>query len=183
MINYIDIVQHLISAGDDYMQDDNADIYYDYDQEDEYEEETQGDRVASLFSGLGHKQSTFIHDEGRFSDGFLDMTDDNVPILLKRAMNALSVDDSISLKLCIEEGLDVTDKDEAGQTLLHFGADRGSIASILTLLECGADPNAADNDGISVLEAAGKWFCTLFLSIEINMIKSLNILSFLFVTQ
>jgi len=162
MINYIDAVQHLISSGssgDDYMQDDNADIYYDAeDDEDSLGDEIQLDRVSSLFSGLGHKQSTLLKDSNAVlnmrEDDDDDDDDDDLPMLVKRAMDALAIDDSESLKMCIEEGLDVNDSDDAGQKLLHFAADLGSIACIHTLLQCGANPNASDDEGISALEAA-----------------------------
>jgi acyl-CoA-binding protein len=153
MINYIDLVQHLISGSDDnYILNDIADVYYEDDQGDD---DHPDDHVSSPFSGLGHKQSTFLHEEGRFADALLTLADDDdLPELLKRAMDALSMDDSLLLKACIDDGLNVNESDDAGQKLLHFAADLGSSSCIVTLLQCGADPNALDNDGISVLEAA-----------------------------
>jgi diazepam-binding inhibitor (GABA receptor modulating acyl-CoA-binding protein) len=45
-------------------------------------------------------------------------------------------------------------RDDCGQTPLHFAADLGFADSVQLLLKWGADPNAADDDGISILQTS-----------------------------
>jgi uncharacterized protein YegJ (DUF2314 family) len=45
-------------------------------------------------------------------------------------------------------------KDERGWTLLHHDALAGSFPSVTVLLDCGADPNAQTDDGLTPIELA-----------------------------
>ncbi len=59
------------------------------------------------------------------------------------------------LRRFVDAGGDVARFDETlGWTLLHLACEHGDLALIRALVECGADPNAADRDGTPVLHFA-----------------------------
>lgn len=72
-------------------------------------------------------------------------------ITLRRAASSDNIN---SMRQCMGRGAKVNSTDENGQTALHFCADRGFEKGVELLLQKKADPNAADLDGISVLQAA-----------------------------
>ena len=53
-------------------------------------------------------------------------------------------------------GADLHAKMEQGQTSLHRAADSAAVAMVTCLLDCGADANALDKNGVSPLMLAGK---------------------------
>lgn len=54
----------------------------------------------------------------------------------------------------LQDGANVDQRDEVGQTALHMAADAGAVEALTLLLARGADVLAADQNGISVLQAA-----------------------------
>jgi ankyrin repeat protein len=68
--------------------------------------------------------------------------------------NAALSSDKVMLEDAINNGADINDPDETGQTALHFAADKGCIDCLNLLLNAGANVNAIDQDGIGVLQTA-----------------------------
>jgi len=48
----------------------------------------------------------------------------------------------------------INEQDDAGQTPLHLAADQGDLECVNLLLRYGANPNATDEDGISILQTS-----------------------------
>ena len=133
----------------------NADIEYDKDQEYDGEDLSDDDEIEirrrnksnedELASSLGTKQSTLIQggEETALSvDGKM------------TALQAASLGNPILLQKCIDDGMNIEEPDETGQTPLHMAADKGSLDCIMILLKNGADINVADNEGTTPLHAA-----------------------------
>ncbi|KAL7566288.1 hypothetical protein ACA910_013617 [Epithemia clementina (nom. ined.)] len=59
-----------------------------------------------------------------------------------------------TLRVLLEGGVNVDQRDEGGQTALHMAADAGALEAVELLLKHGANVLASDQYGISVLQAA-----------------------------
>lgn len=104
------------------------------------------------FSGMGLRQSTLAGDDGAESTRNMNESSKNITHPLHEAARN---NDVAKLKKLLKEAIHGPDeKDEAGQTALHLAADAGHPACIQVLVKHGANVHAADNDGISVLQAA-----------------------------
>ena len=64
---------------------------------------------------------------------------------------ALSTGNYDIIKLLVENGVDVSARDGAGETVLFKAVDAGNQPVVELLLKHGADPNIANSDGVSVL--------------------------------
>ena len=63
------------------------------------------------------------------------------------------------VEILVRNGADVNEADDQGRTLLHYTAERGSIASpefLTFLLELGADPELVDKGGTRAIDLARK---------------------------
>jgi ankyrin repeat protein len=56
------------------------------------------------------------------------------------------------IKLFLKNGISVDSRDNMGTTALYWAAGSGKVKEARELLKAGADPNAMDNDGVSVLK-------------------------------
>lgn len=100
--------------------------------------------------GLGLKPSTPIYDET--AEEFDKEEPTSLESRLRKA--AATCDDVVHMKDLVVLGADINAADDHGETALHFCADRGMLDGVIYLLELGANANACDHDGISVLQAA-----------------------------
>ena len=107
--------------------------------------------AAIEMNGMGIKPSTLA--ERTKEEEAEEAEDDKAyPLHAAARDNQLSV-----LEQLLQEGddkRDPNDVDPSGQTALHLAADAGHPEAIKMLTRYGGDIHAADNDGISVLQAA-----------------------------
>ena len=165
MMKYVEIVEHFTieNAGKDPSSSatgaegrildmmDDSDIIYDDDHSSVDLSESNEDDNEALDLGhdsmmMGSRQSTL--------GGNADETSELKFHKKMSIMEAAGTGDATILRQAIENGNDVNEEDENGQTALHMAADKGDVECIALLLDKGADPNATDKEGISILEAA-----------------------------
>lgn len=60
-------------------------------------------------------------------------------------------------KMYTEKSWAVDGKDETGRTALHHATRSGNSESVCYLLQCGANPNAKDNEGLASLHVAAEY--------------------------
>ena len=72
------------------------------------------------------------------------------PFLVSAAKNG----DLVDLKILLDHGSDVNEKDRYAFAPLHYAAVFGKDKAVRTLIEHGADMNAKDNDGQTPLDRA-----------------------------
>jgi ankyrin repeat protein len=60
------------------------------------------------------------------------------------------------VQLCIDNGEDISSKDDGGQIALHFAAEHGHDSMIRQLVDHGADKEAKTNDGWTALHLASR---------------------------
>ena len=117
---------------------------------DDEEFEMEGEAAIEM-NGMGIKPSTMA--ERTKEEEAAEAEDDKAyPLHAAARDNQLSV-----LEQLLREGDDKRDPNEvdpSGQTALHLAADAGHPEAIKILTRYGGDIHAADNDGISVLQAA-----------------------------
>ena len=140
-LQYIEVGRQLLNA-------DNDDIVY---ENDNGEEDDSDDEVyeSSVEDFGGRRPSVMM----AIPVDSLDSHTDHKCEILQAAME----NDSNKIQELLKNIVNVDDlniSDEAGQTALHFLADRGSIESIKSMIEAGANVNICDDDGISVLSVA-----------------------------
>ena len=61
------------------------------------------------------------------------------------------------VRLLLDSGLDVNDRDSKGYTSLHYAANRGKVEIVNILMERGADVNAVNDYGETPLHCAASW--------------------------
>eukprot|EP00592_Proboscia_alata_P008028 CAMPEP_0194356938 /NCGR_PEP_ID=MMETSP0174-20130528/4496_1 /TAXON_ID=216777 /ORGANISM="Proboscia alata, Strain PI-D3" /LENGTH=224 /DNA_ID=CAMNT_0039126749 /DNA_START=346 /DNA_END=1020 /DNA_ORIENTATION=+ len=171
--NYVAMyMQFRDGAGGAMLFDDNDDIVYS--DEDEYEEiaNNEEDDDSSVLEkeggegyGMGLKPSTMSMSPPLHGELVQDMNmlhhaaSTNNQIALKKALNDIvSPNESIDSNRTdetVKQSADPNEKDENGQTALHFAADGGFVECVSILLQTdNINVNALDNDGTSVLQAA-----------------------------
>lgn len=69
----------------------------------------------------------------------------------EKLISAILQDGLETVKLLLSEDLNINYRDSKGWTALHYTAQKGDIQMARLLLEKGADVNAADNFGNTVL--------------------------------
>ncbi|KAL7552141.1 hypothetical protein ACHAWF_015351 [Thalassiosira exigua] len=153
MKKYCEVVYHFVNGGESSFGkgDDNADVVYDEDKPADLDEDgcpITKEEAEGMPMGMGLKPSTLL---GHADGGSRKETGSTPEARLRDA--AIS-NDAPALREALEAVSDVDNTDEAGQTALHFAADRGSVECLRLLIEAGADPNATDCDGIGVLQTA-----------------------------
>jgi hypothetical protein len=118
--------------------------------------ELEGEAAIEM-NGMGIKPSTLAErtQEEEAADAQDDMTyplhaaaRDNQQVVLEQLLQGDDDNNNNSNKR------DPNERDQSGQTALHFAADAGHPEAIKILTNYGGDVSAADNDGISVLQAA-----------------------------
>ena len=72
----------------------------------------------------------------------------------QRVLVAAGADNVDTLRVLLEGGVSVDQRDEGGQSALHMAADAGALDAVGLLLQYGANVLASDQYGISVLQAA-----------------------------
>mmetsp|Transcript_52168 Transcript_52168/g.110878 ORF Transcript_52168/g.110878 Transcript_52168/m.110878 type:complete len:393 (+) Transcript_52168:98-1276(+) len=158
MKKYCEVVYHFSTGGKsafcDGKGDENADVTYDDDDdqrdldEDGCPVNEDGGDLGDTVTGMGLRPSTL--------SGSLDTGPQNKICSTpeQRLRDAAMSNDVASLQEIMGGECDKNGGDEAGQTALHFAADRGSIECLKLLVEAEANVNAADCDGIGVLQTA-----------------------------
>ena len=118
--------------------------------DDDYE--LEGDAVVDVV-GMGNKPSRPAEEQGGGEE------DAKYPLhaaaregLLTKLEMLLS--DAAEKGETADDNISPNSKDQSGQTPLHLAADRGHVSCAKSLILNRADIHAADNDGISVLQAA-----------------------------
>ncbi len=165
MEKYCEVVYHFLNGGassftGESNSDDNDDIIYHDDEEREEDLDEDGcpihqddDDDSYLDSGMmGIRQSTLSSSHDVFTNNNVSLQSDSSPEI--RLRNAALSSNTEALEQAIQDGANLDDTDESGQTALHFSADKGCIECIRLLLRAGANVNASDQDGISVLQTA-----------------------------
>jgi acyl-CoA-binding protein len=161
MEQYCKVVYHFANGGASSFQqavaDENADVvYHDQDDDDETELDEDGcpihqDQSDVDYSGMmGIRQSTLSSSVP--NKQIQPSSSTSSPEVCLR--NAALSSDKVMLEDAINNGADINDPDEIGQTALHFAADKGCIDCLNLLLNAGANVNAIDQDGIGVLQTA-----------------------------
>ena len=161
MQKYCEVVYHFVnggvsSFGENEDDDNNADVVYP-DDEDVDEDgcpihQDDDDIDDSLDLGMmGIRQSTLSN---VLPSNKLQSNEELGSSPEIRLRNAALSSDKVALEQAIQEGANLNDADESGQTALHFSADKGCIDCMRLLLNAGANVNATDQDGISVLQTA-----------------------------
>jgi len=155
MVKYIEVVNHFASKFKLTTQNNGDDKHFvsprgnGKDIGDELIDNTASDDDDhSLFdsvslAGFGIRQSTLMDTQHSDSDS-----------PLSTLQNAARLGDVSLLKKSLNNGFNVHEADETGQTALHFAADKGYNDCITVLLEAGANVNATDGDEMSVLQIA-----------------------------
>jgi len=164
MEKYCEVVYHFVNggpssfAGED--PDDNNDIVY-QDDDGECEEDVDEDGCPIhhdkdddyLDSGMmGIRQSTLSSSDVYPINNEVQSDSHSSPEI--RLRNAALTSNTTALEQAIQQGANLDDADESGQTALHFSADIGCIQCMRLLLAAGANVNATDQDGIGVLQTA-----------------------------
>ena len=160
MEQYCKVVYHFANGGASSFQDgdtdENADVVYHDQDDDETELDEDGcpihqDQSEVDYSGMmGIRQSTLSSSVP--NKQIQPNSSSSSPEVCLR--NAALSSDKAMLEDAINNGADINDPDETGQTALHFAADKGCIDCINLLLNAGANVNAIDQDGIGVLQTA-----------------------------
>lgn len=167
MIKYIEASHHFAGGENTFrggtgvspMMDDNDDIVYseedEYDSEDENDGRDDGKSAKKVndslgTGGMGIRPSTLA----AVADGDLSSHHANGKDIFSSLRKAASDANAENLQSALDAGADVSETDEAGQTALHFAADRGAAECLAVLIKAGGDSNAVDGEGISVLQAA-----------------------------
>mmetsp|Transcript_15363 Transcript_15363/g.22603 ORF Transcript_15363/g.22603 Transcript_15363/m.22603 type:complete len:393 (-) Transcript_15363:100-1278(-) len=106
-------------------------------------------------SGLGMRPSVFVH-EDKTTTTTGGNANSSAILFDATSRNDISTLQSVLDNKSIVAGSNsiVNGTDESGQTPLHFAADGGCVECAQLLLDHGANPNAADKEGISVLQTA-----------------------------
>ena len=161
MKKYCEVIYHFANGGKSAYNgkgsgDDNSDVVYDDDddkQQGDVDEDgcfinkNGDDDLGGMITGMGIKPSTMLSTESKS-----EQADNASPVV--RLHTAAMDNDVDALRKVMEDEYDVDAADEQGQTALHFAADRGSIDCLCLLIAAGANVNAADSDGIGVLQTA-----------------------------
>lgn len=169
MRKYCEVVHHFANGGESSFRnsstgerDENADVVYDEDDENCKLDEDGcpiGEAVAlngrvddngiddPIMTGMGIRQSVPLAKNSSNNKEI----GSSPEIRLRNAAISKNVTE---LKRAIDDGADVNDGDETGQTALHFAADKGNLDCVRFLVEAGANVNAKDEDGIGVLQTA-----------------------------
>mmetsp|Transcript_10247 Transcript_10247/g.21387 ORF Transcript_10247/g.21387 Transcript_10247/m.21387 type:complete len:423 (-) Transcript_10247:510-1778(-) len=169
MRKYCEVVHHFANGGESSFRniingerDENADVVYDEDDENCNLDE-DGCPIGEGGAPNGRADENGIHDPIMMGMGIRQSMPlaknlsnnkemgSSPEILLRNAAISTNVTE---LKRAIDDGADVNDGDETGQTALHFAADKGSLDCVRFLVEAGANVNAKDEDGIGVLQTA-----------------------------
>jgi acyl-CoA-binding protein len=103
-----------------------------------------------MFNAMGNKPSTLMMEHEYEDSAAVVVT----PLLVQAAQSGDLQQIREALALLDKDESTVNTRDDSGQTALHFAADRGCSDIVVELLNAGADPNAADLEGIGVLQAA-----------------------------
>jgi len=147
MERYIEINQHFFEM------DENADMIYDDDEEsfdEDADDATKAVNDPSIDFGLGLKPSSlnYLLDD--------EEDEDEMSTNEEKLWYAASKGDLPAVRnlLSTTTKCDINSYDDDGQTALHFSSDKGFSEIVKLLLKSGADPNASDDNGISVLQTA-----------------------------
>jgi len=164
MKKYCEVVYHFSKGGESSYgvgerDDNNVDVIYDDDKQQRDVDEDgcpvniSGKRDwddLGVITGMGMRPSTL--------SGILEAksqtSESKATAAEVRLRDAAIANDVASLKDVIKGECDIDDTDEAGLGALHLAADRGSSECLKVLVEIGANVNAVDCDGISVLHTA-----------------------------
>lgn len=164
MRKYCEVVYHFAKGGASSFQegtDENADVVYHDDDRDEcdvdedgcpIEDEYNNNSPESYSGMMGIRQSTLSNNVSNKLFQYFDDESGSSPEV--RLRNAALSSDKVRLESAIHDGANLDDPDESGQTALHFAADKGCMDCLCMLLSAGANINAYDQDGISVLQTA-----------------------------
>ena len=150
MMQYIGVVNELLSGNSDSRNSENDDIVYENDNGEEDSSSDEIDEDGGGGSMMSVKPSVImpVEDETAGNDGEF----------LYAARSLEGVERLAALKRLVDSGVaDINAVDESGQTVAHFLADRGSVEALEFLLKNDLDVNAQDHDGLTPLHVA----CTM----------------------
>jgi len=150
MMQYIGVVNELLSGNSDSRNSENDDIVYENDNGEEDSSSDEIDEGGGGGSMMSVKPSVImpVEDETAGNDGEF----------LYAARSLEGAERLAALKRLVDGGVaDINAVDESGQTVAHFLADRGSVEALEFLLKNDLDVNAQDHDGLTPLHVA----CTM----------------------
>ncbi len=143
--------QNIILASSSFFSSSNEDIVYSDDDEIDYDEntDTQTEEQGKGI-GMGLRPSSLLRKMEELDEGLDSETEVLFDLVAGNDFQKLA--DLLQSGAGSDERINQTDS--SGQTPLHIAVDLGHRKCADLLLQYGANPNAVDNDGTSVLQTA-----------------------------